>query len=310
MSSPIAVVVLAHNNPPHFRRLVGALEGCDIFLHCDTRTPDAVVAAMTEGLPQVVLTPRFRTERAQWSMVEGELAGMRSALEHSQAEHIIIASGSCYPLVSVEDLIAELDGWRGFSRLELNPIPYPGWSTRAGGGADGGLWRYNRRFLTFRGRMIFTHHGFPIPIGRRKVPPELKLHGSAQWKIYAREHARAVLRVLDENPELVRFWRTAFHSDEGAVTSILASPDLVGSVADELRHDQTWYIDWEGVDAGGHPRWLDSDDFPQLQRARTQPPLQPDDDRERGADSRKLFARKFGPGSDEVLDRIDQELRT
>jgi len=308
MNSSVAVVILAHNNPAQLHRLVGALAGCDIFLHCDTKTPDEVLAAMTDGLPDVVLTPRFRTARANWGMVEGELAGIRTALEQSQAEHIIVASGSCYPLVSVADLKDELSGWRGLSRLELNPIPYAGWSTRVGG-ADGGLWRFNRRFLTIRGRIVLVHHDYPIPLGRRPVPAALRLHASSQWKIYAREHARALLRVLDGSPELVRFWRTAYAPDEICVASILASPELVGPVADELRHDRTWYINWHGMEVGGHPGWLEMEDFPRLQQARAQRPLQPGDDRAHGDNSRKLFARKFTSDSDELLDLIDEQLR-
>ncbi len=308
MSSPIAVVILAHNNPGHVQRLIRALAGFDIFLHCDTKTPDDVLVAMTEGLPHVVLTPRYRTARANWGMVEGELAGVRTALERSQAEHIIVASGSCYPLLSAEDLQDELAGWRGLSRLELSPIPYLGWSFRAGK-PDGGLWRFNHRFLTIRGSMVLVHHGYPIPIGRRTIPAKFKLHASSQWKIYARKHAQTVLRALDASPELVRFWRGTFAADESCVSTILSSPELVGSVAEEIRHDRTWYIDWHGGELGGHPRWLDVSDFPRLQLERGRPPLQPDDERERGEDSRKLFARKFGHDSEAVLDLIDEQLR-
>jgi hypothetical protein len=118
-----------------------------------------------------------------------------------------------------------------------------------------------------------------------------------------------VLDVLDHSPELVRFWRGTYAAEESCIASILSSPELVGSVAEEVRHDRTWYIDWDGGEIGGHPRWLDVSDFPRLQLERTRPPLQPDDDRERGEDSRKLFARKFGPDSTEVLDLIDEQLR-
>lgn len=310
MSSSVAVVILAHNNPPHVRRLIRALRGLDVFLHCDTKTPDDVLAAMTEGLPDVVLTPRFRTAWAQWGMVEGELAGIRTALNRSQAEHIVVASGSCYPLVSVGELEDELRSWRGLSRLEMYPIPYhPNWSTRVGG-PDGGLWRFNRRFLRIGNRLLLARRRYPIPIGRRPVPAMLKLHCASQWKIYAREHAQALLRVLDERPDLVRFWHGAYTPDETCVVTMLSSPELVGSVADQLRFDRTWFIDWyDGEGFGGHPRWLNADDFPSLQLSRARRPLQPDDERERAADARKLFARKFGPDADELLDLIDQELR-
>jgi hypothetical protein len=308
MTASIAVVILAHNNPAHVRRMTQALTGLDIFLHCDSKTSNGVLEMMTAGAPDIVLSPRYRTARASWGMLEGELAGIRIALERSRAEHIVVASGSCYPLVSVADLQDELASWRGLSRLELSPIPYHAWSFRSGE-PDGGLWRFNRRFLTIRGSMLLVYRGYPIPVGRREIPPMLSLHASSQWKIYAREHAQTLLRVLDEHPDLVRFWRGTFAVEESCVASILSSRELVGSVVDELRHDRTWYIDWRGKEVGGHPRWLDIGDFPRLKIERNLPPLQPDDDRARGDTSRKLFARKFGVGSDDLLDLIDRELR-
>ena len=307
MSTQIAALILAHDNPEHVRRLIGALDGLEIFLHCDRKTDDSVVAEMTDGLPHVALVPRYRTARSSWSMVEGELAGLRMILERTSAEHIVMCSGSCYPLVSVASLQAELERWRGLSRLELSPVPYPNWSFRSRH-PDGGLWRFKHRFLVVSGRMILVR-GYPVPIGGRPIPECLNLHASSQWKIYARAHAEAVLRVLGERPDLIRFWRSTFTPDESCIASILASRELVGSVVDELRHDRAWYIDWRGSEVSGHPRWLGLEDFPRLLEARSMEPLAPDAPREKGDRSRKLFARKFGPTSGEVLDRIDTELR-
>ncbi len=304
----LAAVILAHDNPTHVRRLIGALGGVDVFLHCDSKTTREVYDAMTKGLPEVVaVTPRKRTARASWGMVEGENAGLRVALERSRAEHIIICSGSCYPLVSVAALEDELAGWRGLTRIELTPLPYDGWSWRAGA-RDGGFWRLNHRFLTIGGRMVLAPGFYPIPLYRRAIPSVIEPHASSQWKIYAREHARLLLQVFDEHPDLLRFWRTAFIPEESFAASMLGSPALVGDVAGQLRHDRTWYIDWRGKQLGGHPRWLDADDFPRLVQERSRPPLHPDDPYERGDTSRKLFARKFGT-DESVLDMIDAELR-
>ena len=109
--SSVAALILAHDDPAMVRRLIAALDGVDIFLHCDSKAPAAVVAEMTAGAgPRVRLVPRHRTAWASWSLVEAELAGLRMALEHSAAEHLIVLSGSCYPLVSVAELKDELLG--------------------------------------------------------------------------------------------------------------------------------------------------------------------------------------------------------
>jgi hypothetical protein len=228
-------------------------------------------------------------------------------LDRSAADHIVVASGSCYPLVSVVELEDELAQWRGLSRLELNPIPYDSWS-QFSAIRDGGRHRFDRRFLTRGGEPVLVR-GVPIPVARRKVPTELRLQASSQWKIYARAHARALLGVLDERPDLVRYWGTTFVPDESCAASILSSPELVGEIAEQLRHDRTWYIDWRGSESGGHPRWLAVEDFASLREARAQPALRPDDRRERGDAARKLFARKLGAESEELAERIDAELR-
>lgn len=303
----LAAVMLAHDRPEHVHRLVRALTGLDIFVHCDSKTTPEVAKAMIAGLPGVVaVTPRHRTARSSWGMVEGELAGLRLALERSRAEHIIVCSGSCYPLVTVADLEDELSAWRGLTRIESTPLPYRGWSLRVGQ-PDGGFWRLNQRFLTIGERIVLLPSGHPIPLYRRAIPSPLKPHASSQWKIYARKHVQTLLRVLDERPELVRYWRTTFNSDESCVASILSSPELVGSVAEELQHDRAWYIDWS-EDVQGHPRWLGVEDFPRLEEKRNLPPLRPGGSYESGDRSRKLFARKFGT-DDEILDMIDAKLR-
>ena len=209
MSASVAVVILAYADPAQVRRLIGALAGVEVFLHCDAQTPDDVLAAMVEGASDVRLVPRKNTVRASWGVVQGELAGLRAVLEGSATEHIVIISGSCYPLVSMAELTDQLADWRGRSRMELNPLPKPDWSFPIGR-PDGGMWRFNRRFLTIGGRTVLVR-GLPVPLGRRTIPPELRLHACSQWKIYARAHARKLLEVIEARGDLVRYSALDLH---------------------------------------------------------------------------------------------------
>jgi hypothetical protein len=310
MSAPLAAVVLAHDDAPKVRRLLAALEGIDVFLHCDRKAGDAVLRAMLDGAgSHVRLLPRVRTRLYSWSLVEAELAGLREALGHSRAEHIIVASGACYPLVSVAELEDDLVDWRGLTRMRLDPIPYALWSTPRN--PDGGLWRFRRRFLTVRGQMCWAG-GIPLRGLRRDIPPDLRLHGSSQWKIYARHHAVALLRVLDHRPDLLRFWRTTYVPDESCAVSVLRSPALVGAVADEVRDDLPWFINWNDPERVIHPGWLIETDFGMLEGARAAPSRQPHETRVGAPDRdayRKLFARKVSSREAGLLERIDSELR-
>jgi len=49
-----AVVVLAPAKPRYLHRLVAALQPMPVFLHADAASPDAVLAASLDGLPQPV----------------------------------------------------------------------------------------------------------------------------------------------------------------------------------------------------------------------------------------------------------------
>jgi Core-2/I-Branching enzyme len=311
MSPGAAAVILAHSDPEEVRRLIGALGDLDVFLHCDSRTPDGVVRQMLANAPERVwLVPRGRADWFCWSLVDAELRGLRLALEQSPAEHIIIMSGSCYPLISGAELQDELAAWRGLSRFELNPLPYRAWDTPHR--HDGGLWRFNRRVVTWRGRSVSVG-GVPLSIYRRPIPEGLQLHASAQWKIYARSHAAALLRILSERPDLERFWRTTFGVEEACVASMLRSPAVSGPIAEEVRDDLAWYIDWHGDGPVTHPAWLGSSHFPTLRAARLAPRRDPGRPEVGAPDRdafRKLFARKLSSRELQLLDRIDQELRT
>ena len=302
--SALAAIVIAHNDPAKVRRLIMSLTGVDVFLHCDGRTPDSVAREMVEGLSQVTSVPRGETRIFTWSLVDAELRALRLALERSSADHIIVMSGSCYPLASVEAIADELAGWRGLSRFELNPLPYAGWSAR--NGRDGGSWRFERRFLSLRGRIV-TFREAPIPLRRRRAPNSLEFIASSGWKIYARTHARALLDVLDGDPEIAAFWRSTWTPDESCAASILQSRALVGDVVDEVIDDLPWYMRWG---SSPHPAWLGKDDFHAIEAAATAPQRPPTP--RRVADRtvfRKLFARKIASNSAPLLDLIDGQLR-
>jgi hypothetical protein len=305
--APLAAIILAHDDPAKVRRLLAALGGLEVLLHCDRRTPPHVFKEMVrEAGPAVRVLPRLATTLASWSLVEAELRALRVWLETSRAEHVVVLSGGCYPLVPVSEICDELEAWSGRTRMLLNAFPYEPWGKRLNAG--GGLWRVRRRFLTYRGQIVRVA-GAPVPIFNREIPRSLALRASSQWKIYARPHAAALLRVLDEHPELVRFWRTTFVPDESCAASILSSPELVGAVCDEICDDLPWYLDWSQTARGGHPRWLTAGDLPALTAAGAAP-RRP---RERFVADRngyrKLFARKIASSETALLDAIDERLR-
>ncbi len=291
-NQPVAGVVLAHNDPAHVARTIRALSPIPIFLHCDRRTPDDVFKAMLKGASdQVQVVKRRRTSLSSWSLVAAELDGLERALTETTAQHIIVMSGSCYPIVSTSELISRLGAQTGQTLLKTEPLPMRGWETKRN--HDGGHWRFNRRFLTINDQVIHVS-SVPIRTVRRSVPPGLVLHGSLQWKIYARSHAEALLGALNADPVLLDFFRHTFVPEESCAATILKSPAIVGSLTETVDGPPPWYLEWPWFGAP-HPRSLTADAFDAVKAARD--------------NSGALFVRKVSSDSPELLARIDDELR-
>lgn len=307
--SGLAAVVLAHRDAEHVRRLLRSLAGVPVVLHCDSKAPLEVARAMVAGAgPDVRLLPRTSGKLSSWSLVRIELAGLRAALQTSAASHIAVLTGADYPLVGLEELHQRLQGWSGRSYMLSAPIPFERWSVPRH--PDGGAWRTAHRFLT-RGDDLVTVRGVPARLPwRRAVPFDLQLRASSQWKVYARSDAERLLRVVDERPDVVSFWRSTFIPEESFAASVLSSPTVTGAPALPLCHHVPWYTHWSH-DGAHHPDWLDESHLDDLRARRDAPPGEPTElERPRVGERQSWFARKFSTErSSGLLDRIDAERR-
>ena len=72
--------------------------------------------------------------------------------------------------------------------------------------------------VRWRGRTVRS----PLP---RRIPDGLELRASSQWKVH--KDARNLLRVTEENADVVRFWRTTTVPDESFAASVLGARPLV-----------------------------------------------------------------------------------
>jgi len=279
-----AVVILAHAYPQHLHRLIAALQPLPVFLHVDAATPEAVLAAMLDDLPETVrLLPRQKTGWASYGLAEAEVSGYRAALAQTDADHVVLCTGSDYPLASADQIVATLEGYAGLSWAEIDALPIKDWGPLRG--YDRFLWRNRVR----ERRRAWS----PIP---RPWPKGLRPAGGSQLKILARHHAERLLGVIDERPDLVSYFHEVWIPDETLVPSLLSSPFSGIDVSRELVDGPSaWFIDW-GSKPSSSPRWLGTDDLPALAAARRR-------------STPALFARKFDESATEVLDAIDAELR-
>ncbi len=293
----LCMVMLAHNDAPQVLRLRRALGDVPVVMHCDAKTSMEAFTAMTVASAGAVRTiGRADTRLASWSLVDAELRGIAEAMRWTDADYIGICSGSDYPLLPPDEIDQEIRALDGHSWIWNVPVPFARWNSRLF--SDGGVWRLKYRYLR-RHDNIISLRGNPVPIPiRRRIPAELTLRAASQWKIYTREDAQALLQVVRERPDLIRFWRSTFTPDESFAATTLASPSVTGRPALDVDESSAWHIVWG--DDQQHPDWIDESALEELQgsaRALVYP-------------RKSLFARKFRSGSsDAILDLIDTDLR-
>lgn len=305
---PVAAIVLAHSDAPMTERLVEALHPMPVFLHVDGKVAIDPWARLLEPAEptRLHLTPRVRCSLDSWSLVQAELAALAMAYETSAAKHFLVMSGSDYPLAAVDAIVAELEQWQGLSRVVRIPVPFEFW------GADGGLRRFERRWMTRKDNAVKVLGRNLYYPGRRRVPPELSLQASQEWKILARGHVASLLAACERRPDLVRWWKSTLVPEESMIVTMLSSPAIVGhATAEAVIHGLPWLIEWD-ADAPNHPNVLRMDDWERIRRAAKVWPLDDPEDTDRpvGLERRRMFGRKFRSSDRELLDRIDAELRS
>src|SRR5215207_8999868 len=123
----LAVVLLAHADATHVARLVGALGDLPVFLHCDAKTGPGEHGLMRQLGRRVTMLPRLDTRTSSWSLVRAELSGLQAAVRTTTADHVALLSGSDYPLLSVDGLLAALEPWQGYSYLYNRTLPFAQW---------------------------------------------------------------------------------------------------------------------------------------------------------------------------------------
>lgn len=279
-----AVVLMAHDKPRLLQRIVTAMAELPVFLHVDSRVPQERFTELTAGLSErVSLVERHASDWATMDLVMAELAGYRAALEASDAEHLILMTGSDYPLAPVTRIVGRLDRLRGVSWAETKALPLWYWGPM--GGYD--------RFI-FRNRVQDRKRVWHLVPRRwlRGIRPT----GGSQLKILARHHAERLLELVDRRPEIVEYFATTWIPDEVMIPTLLNSPSFgMDWESSHVRGRHAWYIDW-GKAPSPHPVELGMGDLVAMQAARTRD-VAP-----------AMFARKFSEGSFEVLDRIEEQI--
>jgi hypothetical protein len=266
-SMRLAFFIGAHRRPDLLRRLVDTLDGRPVSIHIDKRSPIFAEAQAALGT-RVTFVPRHRCRWGLFGIVEATLEGLRWFLG-TDATHLAVITGQCYPLVPVAAMEQDLADIGGKSLLEHEAFPRQAWA-----GERGGYRRIESFF--FKGPGVIPRSIMPW---RRRAPAGLHPYGGGSYCCLSRACVEYAITYLDSHPEVMRFFRTTLIPDELLLQTVLANSPLKDQLVDSLIHYTVW------LPHAANPKLLQAEDIPAA------------------LDSGMWFARKFDDLP--VLDEID-----
>lgn len=123
----LAIFILAHKNYEQVERLVRRLtcSGVDIYIHCDARWNEGYEELQRLKCDSVfIVNKRFQTDTDTWRLIEAPMEMYRFASEDVQRQYkyYSLISGQDYPIVSIEEIVEDLN--QNYPKPFIDCTPY------------------------------------------------------------------------------------------------------------------------------------------------------------------------------------------
>lgn len=294
-----AFLILAHEDPENLRRLIHALDDphFDIYVHVSGGADLEDFRFETYHLRHsrlTVLDERIRTYWGDMTLVDAMLALYRRAFETGGYDRYITLSGLDYPLKGNREIVDVLsDPNREF--ILARPL-----------GEDLAfkirgiyIWKYHLLARIAR-RCVVNYHMVMHPSKlriRKGDRHKSEVYFSSQWHALSGECVGYLLKTMEENPHIRRFFRFAYAPDELLIPTILCnSPFAQRILPGCFPENQDFEELFVSLPAIHH-----------LARENQNVVVFRERDFDTLMNSGKLFCRKVRTGiSDSLLDKIDQ----
>lgn len=294
-----AFLILAHEDPAHLRRLIHALDDprFDIYVHISAAAALEDYHFETYQLRHsglTVLDQRIRTYWGDITLVDAMLAMYRRASAHFSYDRYITLSGLDYPLRSNQEIYEALSD---LSREYISARPLGDDLAAKIQGIY--IWKY-RFLIRVAQRCVNRYHMVmhPSRLRMRKGDREKSpVYFSSQWHALSGACVAYLLRTVEENPRIRRFFRYAYAPDELLIPTVICnSPFRSRTIPGYFPEGQDFeelFISLPAIHA--------------LRRENRCMVVFREDEYDSLMASGKLFCRKVRTGiSDALLDRLDQ----
>lgn len=239
----IAYLILADNNPNHFKRLIRALDSSDsaCFVHVD-RKSNLDDFLMPEAANLHFCEDRIAIYWEEYSVVEATLRLMCDAINaQEQYDYCVLLSGNDYPLRSVRYIQHFFEMHRGMEFINAYSM-----TDGDKGKPLSRLTRYVPRsdqihdpelLKQLNNQSMSANRDYKHALG------DLQPYSGSAWWALTREACKYILDFVDKERSIVAFFENTLNPDEMFFQTLLANSRL----RDKIRGTLT-YADWS---AGG-----------------------------------------------------------
>jgi hypothetical protein len=300
-SCDLVYIVLAHNQPDLFGRLVRRLHRPNVgfIVHVDSKTDRTPFDAAVADLANVrFVESRVSVRWAAFSQVESTLRAMRLALDtwHLTPSHYVILSGADYPVKHNSKIVAALNAHPGRQFIRRFDI-VASQDKRQIRRIRGRHFRQAADRNTLARKPLFALE-FLLRAFPRRLPTGIRFMSGSNWIALTPSCVEWCISYTDANPRFRRLFVGMFAPDEIYFHTLIEnSPFVMSSDAVEPYYDVTAI--------GGPWRYGNLHYLHPIRNIEDPTTVTPLFDEAQPL----LFARKFGlPGSATVLDLIDEKI--
>ena len=286
----IAYLLLVHTNPSQVNQLIRSLDNGKnhMFVHVDRKSGIQDEILHNEKV-HFVANP-LSVKWGDFTLVEATIALCRLAMQFPEEfDYVVFLSGQDYPIKSNEEIEQYFEKHRGKQFFKVRKMPYDDWQHHSGG-FDRIRVYFPKQFIDRRHRTWVMRH-YWIRLSKalgltRSIDFFDAYYGCSQWFGASREAMAYIIKFLDDNPDILKFFQNSFIPDEILFNTIIMNSPFKDKV---VPHDLR-LVEWTKTEE--NPRIWRTGDIDNLR------------------DSEYLYARKFDiRKDDQVLNRIDSYRR-
>ncbi|MEO0342903.1 MAG: DUF5928 domain-containing protein [Pseudomonadota bacterium] len=222
----IAYLVLAHNRPEELAETVNTLtaQGDYAAVHFDKNAKPELFKVLRTALqdnPNVIFVKRRRCGWGGWSLVGATLEMLRAAEKRFEdATYFFLISGACAPIKSRKQ-IDEILSNDPRDCIETEDMERSNWIKT---GMKRDRFRY-RHFFNERTQARWFYWSLKLQRKmrwEREAPSGLEMKIGSQWWCLRRKTVESVLKYIDQNPAVVRFFKSVWIPDECFFQTLVA----------------------------------------------------------------------------------------